>query len=246
MNNKETSPMTPKEIPTYTGHRARLQARVSQAGADSFLDHEFLELLLTYAIVRKDTKPIAWELLHRFGTIADVLDAKETTLMQTDGVGPYTARLLKLVRSAFRRYMRAKIPKKINLSSPQKVLDYCTASLAGKENEFLEVIFLSAKNNIIETRVLCAGSAAQVEINPRQILRHAINVDAHGVVLVHNHPSGDSSPSQPDITCTQKLAEGLQLFGIDLLDHIIITKGEYFSFREDHYLPGIETKTKTV
>lgn len=238
--------MPQKDISTHIGHRARLQKRVSEAGADSLLDHEFLELLLTYPIARKDTKTIAWELMHRFGTIAGVLDAKEASLMQTDGIGPYAARFLKVIRSAFKRYMRAKIPKKINLASPQKVLDYCTASLAGKEEEFLEAIFLSAKKNIIETRVLAIGSNTHVKINPRQILRHAANTDACGIVLVHNHPSGNPQPSQPDINCTLNLAKGLKLFDIDLLDHIIITKGDYFSFNEQHYLPlPGEEKPKT-
>lgn len=234
--------MNKSSVPTHTGHRARLQKRVSYAGTDSLLDHEFLELLLTYSIPRKDTKTLAWELLRRFGSFAGVLDTTEMALRQTDGIGPNTARFLKLIRSAFKRYMRCKIPRKITLSSPQKLLDYCTASLAGKEEEFLEVIFLSAKRYILETRVLSAGSVEQVSISPRQIIRHAANLDAPELILVHNHPSGNPHPSQPDIDCTRDLAKGLQLCDITLLDHVIITKGGYFSFKEQHYLPDPKKK----
>lgn len=229
--------MNKQSIPTHAGHRARLQQRVSNAGPESLLDHEFLEELLTFAIPRKDTKGMAWDLLRRFGSFAGVLDATEVALRQTDGIGPRAALFLKLIRSAFKRYMRCKIPRKINLASPQKLLDYCTASLAGKEDEFLEVIFLSAKRYILETRVLSAGSVENVALNPRQIIRHAASLDAPELILVHNHPSGNPHPSQPDIDCTRNLAKGLQLCGITLLDHVIITKGGYFSFNEQHYLP---------
>ena len=229
--------MTKHATPSHTGHRARLQQRVSYAGADSLLDHEFLETLLTFSIPRKDTKAPAWDLLRRFGSLAGVLDATEVALCQTEGIGPRSARLLTLVRSSFKRYMRCTLPRKISLASPQKLLDYCTASLAGKEEEFLEAIFLTANHTLLETRVISVGETSQVKIDPRQILRHAISRNAACVILVHNHPSGHAIPSPEDMACTLNLAKGFWLCNVQLLDHIIITKGDYFSFNERNLLP---------
>ena len=222
---------------SHTGHRNRLKQRLSSAGADSFLDHEFLEVLLTYSIPRKDTKTLSWTLLKRFGSIAGVLDAPESALCSVNGIGPNTARFLKLVRSAFKRYMYAKIPKRIDLRSPQEVLDYCTASLAGEQDEFIEAIFLSPHYALLETRVLSAGDNTQVPLDPRQVVKHALDVKAASVIIIHNHPSGNPNPSDSDKSCTLHLAKALQFFNITLWDHLIICKGAYFSFSQHHLLP---------
>lgn len=228
--------MPKQTIPAHLGHRQRLKQRLYSMGTDSFLDHEFLELLLTYPIARKDTKPIAWALLKRFGSVAGVLDASETSLLQIPGVGPSTAQFLKLVRSALKRYARARVPKGIALKSPYEVLEYCKASLAGKQEEFVEVLFLSVRHTIISTRVVAAGSISQISITPRQIIEHALTEKAAALIIVHNHPSGDPTPSSEDITWTLKTQEAAQLFDIKILDHLIIGKGTYYSFTANGFL----------
>ncbi len=222
--------------PLHLGHRRRLQQRLDSVGPDAFLDHEFLELLLTYAIPRKDTKPIAWALLKRFGSVAGVLDANPSALQTVDGVGSHTARFLKLVRSAFKRYTRSHVPKQIKLGSPQEVLDYCHASLAGKQEEFIEAIFLSARNTIITTRIVASGSLSAVSIEPRQLVARAMQENAAALIVVHNHPSGDPTPSPEDITWTKQLEDALLLFSIRLLDHLIVSKSTYFSFGQNELL----------
>lgn len=229
---------------SHTGHRNRLKQRLSSAGADSFLDHEFLEVLLTYSIPRKDTKTLSWTLLKHFGSIAGVLDAPESALCSVNGIGPSTARFLKLLRSAFKRYMLTKIPKRIDLRSPQEVLDYCTASLAGEQDEFIEAIFLSNHYALLETRVLSAGSSTEVPLDPRQVVKHALDVKAASVIIIHNHPSGNPNPSDADKSCTLRLARALEFFNMKLWDHLIICKGAYFSFNRHNLLPPPSQKTE--
>ena len=148
--------------PSYVGHRKRLKQRLSSVGLDSFLDHEILELLLTYSIARKDTKPIAWALLKRFGSLCEVLDADETALSDVRGVGPGTAQFIKLIRAVLKKYMLEQVKQQIQISTPQQVLDYCQASLADKKDEFLELIFLSIRNTLISTRVIAEGSVGKL------------------------------------------------------------------------------------
>lgn len=228
--------MSKSTTPTHLGHRKRLQQRLRTVGIDAFLDHEFLELLLTYAIARKDTKPIAWALLKRFDSVAGVLDAQEDALMEVPGVGPSTARFLKLVRHALKRYTRARVPKRIKIESPSDVLEYCKASLAGKQEEFVEVIFLSVRHTIIDARVVATGSISQICIEPRQIVEYALHEKAAALIIVHNHPSGDPRPSPQDIAWTVKTKEAAQLFNIKILDHLIIANGGYYSFNAAGYL----------
>lgn len=222
--------------PSHAGHRQRLKQRLRTVGADSLLDHEFLELLLTYAIARKDTKPLAWALLKRFGSLANVLDAGELALKDIPGIGPNTALFLQLIRSAHKRYARARIPKRVELNTPQKVLDYCQASLAGKQEEFLEVIFLSIRGTILSTRIMGTGSITQICVEPRQIVKEALKVNASALIIVHNHPSGDTTPSQEDLLWTLKTKEAAWLFGIKLFDHLIVSKDSYYSFNKSGYL----------
>lgn len=220
----------------YIGHRLRLKKRLHSVGVDSFLDHEFLELLLTYVIARKDTKPIAWALLKRFGSLAAILDATPSALMEVEGVGPSTAQFLKLIRSALKRYTHAGIPKRIKLGSIQEVLDYCQASLAGKKEEFVEVIFLSVRGTILNTRIVATGSISHIFIEPRQIIEHAMHEKAASLIIVHNHPSGDPRPSPQDITWTLQTKQAAFLFNIKILDHLIIANEGYYSFNAAGFL----------
>jgi len=221
---------------SHTGHRQRLQKRIEDNGFDTLLDHEFLELLLTCSIPRKDTKPIAWTLLHRFGSIAGALDANESALLDVPGIGPKTARHLKLVRESFKRYTRAQLSKQIKLSTLEEVLDYCNASLSGRKEEFLEIIFLSIRCTFMYTRTLSTGSISQITLEPRRIIEEVIKAKASGFILVHNHPSGDPSPSEEDIKWTKKLEASAKVFGITLWEHFIMASSGHFSFRQNNIL----------
>ena len=222
--------------PSYIGHRHRLKQRLSAVGLDALLDHEILELLLTYAIPRKDTKPLAWALIKRFGSLANVLDAEEAALLDVPGIGPNAAQFIKLIRGLLKKYMLTEVKKQIQISTPQQVLDYCKASLAGKKEEFLEVIFLSVRNTLISTQVVAEGSISQVAVSPRKIVEYAIKEKASALILVHNHPSGDAHPSPQDIELTQKIAQAVQVLGIMLHDHIIVSKGTSYSLKAAGYI----------
>ena len=219
------SPISP-----HLGHRQRMKQRFVSNGVDSFLDHEILELLLTYAIPRKDTKPLAWQLIKRFGSLSEVLDADEISLTDVDGIGPQTAQFLKLMRGVIKKYMHADLPQHISMKNPQEVLDYCQASLAGKQEEFLEVLLLSVRFTLKSARIIATGSIDQIIIEPRQILRWALKENAAAIILVHNHPSGDPSPSPEDIQMTRQIVQAAQLLNIQVLDHLIVSKGTYYSF----------------
>lgn len=221
---------------SHLGHRNRLHQKMAEAGADTFLEHEILDLLLTYAIPRKDTKPLAWTLLKRFGSLNNVLDAEETALLETPGIGPHTAQLIKLVRNLLKRYTLAQVKKNIQIRTPQQVLNYCRASLADKKEEFLELLFLSVRNTLISTRIISAGEINQVSASPRKVVEWALKEKASALILVHNHPSGDASPSEEDLQLTQAIAQAARFFDIHIQDHIIIAKGMYYSFKAEGFL----------
>ena len=215
--------------PSYLGHRTRLRKKFLTAGADAFLEHELLELLLTYALPRKDTKSLAWALLKNFGSLANVLDASLEELRQVDGIGLQAALFLKVVRASFKRYMLAEVKNKQPLKTPQTVMDYCRTSLADKKEEFLEVIFLSRRHTILSTQLLASGTLDQVSVSPRQVVASALQANAAALILVHNHPSGEISPSSADIQLTQNIQRAARVFDIHVAD-INIMKLNIFKF----------------
>ncbi len=222
----------PASQPAFSGHRNRLRQKLAKHGLDGFLPHEVLELLLTYAIPRKDTKPIAWALLKRFGSLAAVLDADEKQLCEVDGIGPHAAQFLCLLRQVLKSYALCQVKEAPVLNSPQQVLAYCKASLSTRRVECLEVLCLSIRGTLISTQIIATGALNKVMITPRQIIEHAIKANAWSVILVHNHPSGNVSPSNEDINLTLDVIQAAKLFNLRVNDHIIIGKGGgYFSFR---------------
>lgn len=217
--------------PSYIGHRKRIREKFASAGLDSFLDHETLELLLTYALARKDTKPIAWSLLKKFGSLSAVLDADLAQLLTVRGIGPNTAQFLKLIRAVFKKYSLEEVKERITIRTPQQVLEYCKASLAGKKEECLEVIYLSVRNTVMSTQIIASGLIDRVAVSPRKIIECALLAKASALILVHNHPSGDATPSQEDIILTQDVIRAASLFGISVHDHIIVGKGAHYSLK---------------
>ncbi len=218
--------------PSFVGHRERLRQKLTEHGLDSFLPHEILELLLTYAIPRKDTKPLAWALLKKFGSLAGVLDADEKQLLEVPGIGDHAAQFLKLIRAVFRVYSLNHVQQKVAIRSPQQVIEYCKASLADKPEECLELIFLSVRNTVLGTQVVATGLLDQVAISPRKVVECALKAQAAALILVHNHPSGDASPSKEDIALTRDVISAAALFSIRVHDHIIIGRGgTHYSLR---------------
>ncbi len=223
--------MSNKRNPSYIGHRERIREKFASSGLDSFLDHEALELLLTYSVARRDTKPIAWALLKRFGSLSAVLDATPEELESVQGVGRGTAIFLKLIRGIFKKYMFDEVKERVAIRTPQNVIEYCQASLSGKKEECLEIIYLSVRNTIINTEIVASGLIDRVAVTPRTIVECALLAKASAIILVHNHPSGDASPSQDDITLTREVIRAAELFGISVHDHIIVGKGSHYSLK---------------
>lgn len=223
--------MPQNQKPSYLGHRQRIREKFAAGGLDHFLDHETLELLLTYCIARRDTKPTAWALVRRFGSLAAVLDASVEELCHIDGMGVQSAQFLKLIRAVFKKYSLEEVKQKITVRTPEQVLEYCKASLAGNADECLELIFLSVRNTIIGTEVVSQGSLDRVSVSPRKIVERALAAKAAALILVHNHPSGDPTPSMEDVVLTKEVARAAALLGITVHDHIIIGKGAHYSLK---------------
>ena len=216
--------------PQQAGHRLRLRKKFLTAGIESFLDHEVLELLLTYSIPRKDTKPIAWKLLENFGSLANVLDADPKQLLRIEGIGEQTAALIPFVRALLKRYTLSEITSHPNGATPEAIINYCRATLSNKKEEFLQFLFLSKRHTIVGSKVISTGHSNKIDVAPRDIIGEACTVKAENIILVHNHPSGEPSPSPEDIKFTHDLKAISLFMGIGFSDHIIIGKGKIFSF----------------
>lgn len=218
--------------PHYLGHRERLREKFQKAGAEGLHDYELLELLLTYALPRKDVKPIAKALLDRFGGLAGVLDASQRELEEAEGLGPISATLIRLVKELCVTYLAERMKRKDLLSSPQAVVDFARAKLAGLPHEAFMVIYLNTKNEVIEYEVIHEGTVDRAVVYPRRIVEAALAYHAVGLILAHNHPSGHPQPSEEDQRLTHTVAEAARTVDIRVLDHIIVGKNGYFSFRE--------------
>lgn len=221
----------PTDKPSYLGHRERIRAKFAASGLAPLADHEVLELLLTYAIARRDTKPLAWALIKQFGSLGEVLDADPADLAAVKGVGKGTASFLKLVRALFTRYSLEELRQSAIIRSPEQVVQYCKASLAGRSEECLEQIYLSVRNTVIRAETVALGLIDRVSISPRKIVECTLAAKASAVILVHNHPSGDVTPSLEDILLTQEVVEAARLLGISVYDHIIVGRQAYYSLK---------------
>lgn len=221
----------PTDKPSYLGHRERIRAKFAASGLAPLADHEVLELLLTYAIARRDTKPLAWALIKQFGSLGKVLDADPAALAAVKGVGKGTAAFLKLVRALFTRYSLEELRQSAIIRSPEQVVKYCKASLAGRSEECLELIYLSVRNTVIRAETVALGLIDRVSISPRKIVECTLAAKASAVILVHNHPSGDVTPSLEDILLTQEVVEAARLLGISVYDHIIVGRQTYYSLK---------------
>jgi DNA repair protein RadC len=217
--------------PHYLGHRDRLRERFSASGHAALPDYELLELLLFRLIPRADTKPVAKALLARFGTLAEVLGAPERLLREVKGIGPAVAFDLKVIAAAAQRMLRSEIKAKQTLSSWMQVIDYCRAAMAFEEREQFRILFLDKKNALIADEVQQTGTVDHTPVYPREVVRRALDLSATAIVLVHNHPSGDPTPSRADIEMTKEIIEAGKRLGITVHDHIIIGKKGHASMK---------------
>jgi DNA repair protein RadC len=223
--------------PDYFGHRERLRKRFLESGEKGLLDYELLELLLTYAIPRRDVKSYAKILIRKFGSLAGVLDANPRELEEVLQVGPISSTLIHLVKRLNEAYFFEKMKNRDALSSPQAVLDFARVRMAGLPHEAFMVIFLNTKNKVLDYKVVQEGTVDRAVIYPRRIVEEAIARHAAGVILVHNHPSGQSEPSPEDRELTRSIFEAARTIDLRVLDHIIVGKEGHFSFVENHLFP---------
>ena len=219
-----------------SGHRERLRQRFMRSPERSLDDYELLELLLFYVFKRSDTKPIAKALLRRFGSLGDVINASASELSTVHGVGPSVILKFKLLRDLYSRLLLPTECEKPIISSWPSVVSYCRWTMAFKRVECWRVLYLDTANKIVLDQLSEEGDADQIFISTTDIAKKALQVSAKAIVLVHNHPVGDASPSDDDINTTKALKDALNLIGITLFDHIIITKDSVYSFKQNEVL----------
>jgi DNA repair protein RadC len=217
----------------YSGHRKRIKERYVSAGIEAFHDYEIVELVLTYAIARRDTKPIAKNLMARFGSLKGIIDAEPTELKTIDGVSDHTTSLFKLLKDVSALYLQQKAKEKTQVSCTSELIGFCRTKLGGKREEEFCVIFLDVQNQIISFERMQKGTVNQANVYPRQVLENALREKASAIILVHNHPSGHVRPSEADIRITKTIRESARMLDISVHDHLIIGEDRFFSFREE-------------
>ncbi|MEA3475571.1 MAG: DNA repair protein RadC [Candidatus Cloacimonadota bacterium] len=223
-----------KTINDKDGHRKRLREKFIKSGISGFHDYEIVELLLTLGTPRKDCKQLAKEAIKKFKSLKGVLEATMDKLQEIDGIGPHNAFGIKLFQEISERYLKERIiGKKIQLKSSKEVYDYLFQSMQKNKKEIFKVLFLDAKNKIINTEDLFEGSLVSSVVYPREIMKKAINYNAVSLIFVHNHPSGNPEPSQSDKDITKNLVNAGKVMQIKILDHIIIGDNKYFSFADE-------------
>jgi DNA repair protein RadC len=219
------------ETPHYHGHRERLRERFHNAGPDSLSDYELLEMVLFAAQPRRDMKPLAKSLLKHFGSFAEVVHAPETRLREVKGVGDATVNGLKLIAAASQRIARGALKKRTMLSSWTEVIDYCRTSMAFADKEQFRILFLDKRNQLITDEVQQTGTVDHTPVYPREVIKRALEVAATAIILVHNHPSGDPTPSQADVQMTKAIVDIATPLGIAVHDHIIVGKNGHASLK---------------
>ena len=218
----------------YLGHRKRLRERYVKNGYEALQDYEIIELLLTFVKQRVDTKPLAKQLIKKYGTIEEILKADIKDLKEIEGVGDITAVFLNFIGDIAACSFKDKAEKeKISFRNKNQLISYLRNDIGFSKNEEFKVLFLNSVNEIIETEILFTGTIDKSAVYPRKILERALYHNARSIVFVHNHPSGTVSPSEKDIELTEEMKKFFKIVDINVLDHIIITKNSHFSFLEE-------------
>lgn len=227
--------MTEKSKPNLSneGHRQRIREKFLNNGGSALADYELLEAYLTIAIPRRDVKPLAKQLIAKFGSFAEVINAKNEDLLSVTGVGENTVFALKIISEAARRMSWEMLKDKDApvIADMDALIDYCRMAMAYQDVEEFRLIYLNGKNRVIAEETQQKGTINHVAIHPREVVKSALDNHASAVIMVHNHPTGDTTPSRADIDITKKVNEALSAVNIQLHDHVIVSKYGCYSFR---------------
>ena len=233
----DVTPLQKGRLPSYVrDHRKRLRARFVEGGASAVPDYELLELVLFRALPRQDVKPLARQLIDVFGDFNRVLSASITDLQAIEGVGEAVAVELKVVEAAAHRLARAKVMQRHVVSGWDALLNYCHTTMAHRETEQFRILFLDTKNTVIADEEQAQGTVDHVPVYPREVVKRALQLNAASIILVHNHPSGDPTPSVADIAMTKQINTAAKALSITLHDHLIIGRSCELSFRAEGLL----------
>lgn len=231
---------SPAEMPFPStgphGHRSRMRDKLLSRGPDALADYELLEMLLFFAMPKGDTKPLAKALINRYGSFANVLAARQEELMATRGLGPHSVSAIKLVQASALRMARAELLDRPVLNKWDALIDYLTMAMARENIEQFRVLFLDSKNRLIADEAQAKGTVNHTPVYPREVVKRALDLHATALILVHNHPSGDPTPSRADIEMTQEIRRAGELLSIVVHDHVIIGRGRHLSFRREGLL----------
>lgn len=231
------APLPAGKLPSYIGeHRKRLRERFLAGGAAALPDYEMLELILFRAIPRQDVKPLAHQLLDSFGDFNRVLSAPVARLSQEKGVGDAVITELKIIEAAAQRLARSRILQRHVISSWDAVLDYCHTTMAHRDTEQFRVLYLDRKNVLVADEAQAQGTVDHVPVYPREVVKRALELNASALILVHNHPSGDPTPSEADISMTHQIKTAAEALGLTLHDHLVIGRSRELSFRSEGLL----------
>jgi DNA repair protein RadC len=232
---------SPPETPPFptsgpSGHRERMRQRILTHGPHTLAEYELLEVLLFGAFRTGDTKPLAKSLINRFGSFAGVLAAPQRDLTSVKGIGPHSVVLLKIVQQAALCLARSQVAEQPVLNNWDRLMDYLNAALAREKVEHFRVLFLDPRNKLIADEAQARGTVNHTPVYPREVVKRALELHATAIILVHNHPSGDPTPSDDDIDMTGEIGIAARALGIALHDHIIVGNGRWTSFRKEGLL----------
>lgn len=219
------------EAPHYHGHRERLRDRFRDAGPDALSDYELLEMVLFRALPRRDVKPLAKTLIARFGSFAEVVHAPEARLREINGLGDAAVTEMKLIAATASRVAKGQVKQRAMLSSWSNVIDYCRTAMAFADKEQFRILFLDKRNQLIADELQQVGTVDHTPVYPREVVKRALELSATAIILVHNHPSGDPTPSQADIQMTKSIVAIAAPLGISVHDHIIVGKNGHSSLK---------------
>jgi DNA repair protein RadC len=225
----------------HQGHRKRLREKFLKSGLAGFHDYEIVELLLSLGTPRRDCKPPAKEAIRKFQTLRGVLEAAPEDLQQIEGIGAHSTFGIKLVQEVAREYLKAKILDKPFYKSSREVFDYLYHSMRGLKKETFKIVYLNSQSQIIDTVDLSEGTINASSVSPREIIEGTIKFNASALIFVHNHPSGNPSPSSSDRALTREMVFASRVIRVKVLDHIIIGDNEYFSFADEGLIEEYET-----
>ncbi|MGA7197700.1 RadC family protein [Roseiarcus sp.] len=215
----------------YHGHRERLRARLREAGPAALADYELLELVLFRALPQRDVKPLAKALLARFGSFPEAISAEPHRLAEVKGMGPSAIAEFKIVEAAAQRFAKGAVKKRLPMGSWTEVVDYCRTSMAFENREIFRILFLDKKNGLIADEVQGSGTVDHTPVYPREVVRRALELSATAIVLIHNHPSGDPSPSTQDVKMTQEIIAIAKPLNVAVHDHIIVGRDGHASLK---------------